>query len=300
MKWAKPFSLPFLFHFLLETVKVAFFLESFSSEGEREKKSGNGGNRLIEADLLLAEAAFGDEISVWHGRYRPTRFREFRYNISRLSARSSSSQSCRNSLLNRRNYARPIRVNRESSWIFRNLVTFFFFPATPPTLPSRYFTFQTRVTRVLYIIGPVDIFLKYFSSFVYDIVYIFNVIPLRIKYSSMYCFSGLKRFFHSLSTKFPLNSRHLFGNLNRSSTIYFVYAGIVYRQEGKTRENIYICYKERLWRQLYLLRSNQGWNFLKFHISIERIRVRINSGRVYRSKYVKLKAPVDWLHRVQP
>lgn len=56
------------------------------------------------------------------------RFREFRYNISRLSARSSSSQSCRNSLLNRRNYARPIRVNRESSWIFRNLVTFFFFP----------------------------------------------------------------------------------------------------------------------------------------------------------------------------
>lgn len=145
-----------------------------------------------------------------------------------------------------------------------------------------------------------DIFLKYFSSFVYDIVYIFNVIPLRIKYSSMYCFSGLKRFFHSLSTKFPLNSRHLFGNLNRSSTIYFVYAGIVYRQEGKTRENIYICYKERLWRQLYLLRSNQGWNFFKFHISIERIRVRINSGRVYRSKYVKLKAPVDWLHRVQP
>lgn len=59
MKWAKPFSLPFLFHFLLETVKVAFFLESFSSEGEREKKSGNGGNRLVVADLLLEERRSG-------------------------------------------------------------------------------------------------------------------------------------------------------------------------------------------------------------------------------------------------
>lgn len=36
----------------------------------------------------------------------------------------------------------------------------------------------------------------------------------------------------------------------------------------------------------------------KFHIGIGiRIRGGINSRRVHRSKYVKLKAAADWLHR---
>lgn len=104
-----------------------------------------------------------------------------------------------------------------------------------------------------------DIFLKYLSSSVVfdDTIYIFNVIPLRIKYSSIFCFSALKRFFHSLSTKFPLNSRQLLGNLNRSSTrILFTPVSCI--DKKAKLENIHERVKERLWRQLYLLRSNQG------------------------------------------
>lgn len=175
MKWAKPFSLPFLFHFLLETVKVAFFLESFSSEGEREKKSGNGGNRLVVADLLLEERRSGMKFQFGTVAIAPrdsansvTIFLDYqpvrpRHKVAGTRCSTGETTHVRYGLIGR---AREFSV---TSW------RFFFFSIRLFTLPSRYFTFQTRVTRVLYIIGPVDIFLKYFSSFVvHDIVYIFN------------------------------------------------------------------------------------------------------------------------------
>lgn len=154
-------------------------------------------------------------------------------------------------------------------------------------------------TFYIHIVGRVDIFLKYLSSFVVSTIYIFNqFIPLRIKYSSMFCFSAFKRFFHSLD-EISIKFTATIWKFKSFFHAYFVY--ILYRNEN-SRIYIYIYKRveERLWRQLYLSRSNRGWNFLKFHIRIERIRVGMNSRRVHRSKYVKLKTLVDWLHRVQP
>lgn len=176
----------------------------------------------------------------------------------------------------------------------------FFFLA--PVNPSFYSSIQifhfsnARNTFYIHIVGRVDIFFKYLSSFVVSTIYIFNNLyhyELNIHRCSV--FPRLNVSF-TLSTKFPLNSRQLFGNLNRSFTRILC----IFCIEMKTREYIYKRVEERLWRQLYLSRSNRGWNFLKFHIRIERIRVGMNSRRVHRSKYVKLKALVDWLHRVQP
>lgn len=126
----------------------------------------------------------------------------------------------------------------------------FFFLA--PVNPSFYSSIQifhfsnARNTFYIHIVGRVDIFLKYLSSFVVSTIYIFNqFIPLRIKYSSMFCFSAFKRFFHSLD-EISIKFTATIWKFKSFFHAYFVY--ILYRNEN-SRIYIYIYINE--WRNDY-------------------------------------------------